>query len=334
MKLPRHRVSTFLRNPKEAKVVLLYGEDAGLIRERAAALIETVLGAADDPFRLTTLMRSDELPSEAAATALGGGRRVVRLPDTGEGAREAVATVLDGPGDALVLLEAIGLTPSRSRLVKLVETHPAAVAIPCYPDDDERLTEAARTWLAARDVTIDDEALAWLVSQLGADRALSRAEVEKLAVYVGSGGRVDLAAAEACVADVAGLSLEDALFAATAGDVAMADRALERALATGATPVSVIRAGLVHLARLQRAALTVAAGASASVAMKESRPPVFFRHQADFLHALQRWPATALPEVLEAFFQGEHDAKHTSMSDDALCRHLVLALASRTPNRA
>ena len=41
----------------------------------------------------------------------------------------------------------------------------------------------------------------------------------------------------ACVGDLAGLSLDDALFAATEGDVARADRALELAIAEGATPV-------------------------------------------------------------------------------------------------
>ena len=50
----------------------------------------------------------------------------------------------------------------------------------------------------------------------------------------GPGGRVDLEAAMACVGDLAGLSLDDALFAATEGDVATADRALELAMAEGA----------------------------------------------------------------------------------------------------
>ena len=57
----------------------------------------------------------------------------------------------------------------------------------------------------------------------------------------------------ACLANV--LSLDDALFAATEGEVPTTDRALELAIAEGAAPVSVIRAGLMHLQRLHRARL-------------------------------------------------------------------------------
>ncbi len=107
-------------------------------------------------------------------------------------------------------------------------------------------------------------------------------ELEKLALYVGPGGRVDLDAAMACVGDLAGLSLDDALFAATEGDVALADRALELAMAEGAAPVGVLRAGLMHLQRLHRARLAMDDGLSAADAAKAARPPVFFRRVGGF----------------------------------------------------
>ncbi len=322
MKLEARRVASFLRDPGPARVVLLYGEDTGLIRERAAALVRAVIGAADDPFRLATLARAADLPVEAASGSLIGGRRVLRLVDAGEEAREPVATVLEGWGDALVLLEAPGLAPSRSRLVKLVEAHRDGVTIGCYAEEGEKLAESVRAWLAAEGVGVDGQALAWLVSQLGADHALNRREIEKLSLYVGRGGRVDLAAAEAVVGDVAGLSLDDALFAATSGDVATADRALERALAEGATPVSVIRAGILHLSRLQRAALGAAGG-----------PRVFFRREASFNRALKLWSREALATALASFFRAEREAKRTGAPAATLCRYVVLALARRAARR-
>ena len=332
MKLEARRVAAFLRDPGRARVVLLYGEDSGLIRERAAMLVHAVIGAPDDPFRVATVARAADLPAEAASVSLTGGRRVVRVLGAGEEARGAVTEVLDGHGDALVLVEASGLTPSRSRLVKAVEAHPEAVAIACYPEEGGRLAETVRTWLAEYDVSIDEHALTWLASRLGADHALNRREVEKLALYAGGGGRVDLAAAEAAVGDVAGLSLDDALFAATAGDAATADRALERALAEGATPVGVIRAGQSHLSRLQRAALAVAAGATAAAAAREAR--VFFRREQAFIRALKLLPPDALTEACATFFRGEREAKRTGAPATALCRHLVLELAGRAAERS
>lgn len=313
MKLTRPRVAGFLANPGRVRVVLLYGGDAGLIAERAALLARAVTGAADDPFRFVTISRAEELPAAAVALALGGGRRVIRLAEAGEGAGDAVTAMLQGPGDALVVLEAPGLSPGRSKLLRLVEAHPDGAAIACYPEEGEELSRSVRRWLAQAGVAAEDDALAWLVSRLGADRALSRAEVEKLALYVGRGGTADLAAAEAAVGDVAGLSLDDALFAATEGNAALADRALERALAAGATPVAVIRGGIAHLGRLQR---------------KELRPPLTFRRRDSFARALKLWPAPALVRALEDFFAGEREAKRTGVPDGVLCRHLVLSLAT------
>lgn len=331
MKLAPRRVASFLRDPGNTRAVLLYGEDAGLIRERATALVRAVVGAPDDPFRVVQITRPEDLPAEAAGVSLGGGRRVVRFPDAGESAREPLAEALTGPGDALMLLEAPGLSPSRSRLVKLIEASPEAASIACYPDSDDTLREAVRGWLAEREVSLDAEAADYLVSHLGADRALSRAEVEKLALYVGPGGRADLAAAEACIGDAAGLSLDDALFAATTGDVATADRALERAVAEGASPVGVIRAGISHLQRLERAALTVAAGTKIETAVRDAH--VFFRREPAFTRGLALWGPAALAAALDRFFSGEREGKRTGTPALALCRHLVLDLAREAANR-
>ena len=129
---------------------------------------------------------------------------------------------------------------------------------------------------------------------MGADRVSTREEVEKLALYVGPGGRVDLDAAMACVGDLAGLSLDDALFAATEGDVARADRALELAIAEGATPVGVLRAALMHLQRLHRVRLAVDDGRSTADAAKAARPPVFFRRVGAFSRALELWSSARI----------------------------------------
>src|ERR1700677_2113417 len=50
MKLAPARVDAFLRDPGPCRVVLLYGDDAGMIRERAVTLVRTVAGSLDDPF--------------------------------------------------------------------------------------------------------------------------------------------------------------------------------------------------------------------------------------------------------------------------------------------
>ncbi len=332
MKLFPAQIQGFLRNPGAARVVLLFGDDAGMIRDRAEALVRGVAGSLDDPFLVAELSREQmrDLPNEAASQSLMGGRRVIRVRDVTDAAADAVQAVLKGSAPALVVLEGAGL-PTRSKLRTMLEAAPDGTAIGCYPEEGRALEDTIRGTLQAAGVGIDPDALSWLSQQLGADRASTRAELEKLALYVGPGNRVDIDAARTCVGDLAGLSLDDALFAATIGDVATADRALELAMAEGANPVQVLRAAMGHLQRLHRARLAMEqTGLSAADAVKSIRPPIFYQKVSAFTRALGLWPASALNAGLAALSEAERGCKRTGWPDQALCRGALLTLARRS----
>ena len=331
MKLAVAQVEAFLRAPGSCRVVLLYGDDSGLIRDRAVALVRAVAGSLDDPFLVVELARDEiaRLPDEAASLPMTGGRRVVRVREAADAAVAQVRTVLKAGFPGFVVLEGAGLA-SRSRLRTELEAAPDGAAIGCYPEEGRALEISIRETLKQAGVGVDPDALSWLTGHLGADRAATRAELEKLALYVGAGGRADLDSAMACAGDFSGLSLDDALFAATAGDVATTDRALELAMAEGAAPVQVLRMAIGHLHRLQRARMAMdETGVSAADAARTLRPPVFFRKVASFNRALSLWPAAALAAAIQGMVEAERGCKRTGWPDQILCRNAVLAVARR-----
>lgn len=330
MKLAAQQINAFLRDPSGCGVVLLFGEDAGLIQERAVALVRAVAGSLDDPFLVLDLGRDRmaDLADEAAALPLTGGRRVIRVRDVTDTATTPVSALLKRPGPALVVLEAPGL-PSRSRLRTALEAAPEGVAIGCYPDDPAQLQATIRSSLQEDGIGIDPEALRWLATQLGADRASTRAELVKLALYAGPGGKVDLEMAMHCVGDLAGLSLDDAVFAATEGRVELADRALQLALNEGSSPVEVLRIGLSHLQRLHRARIMADGGMRPDEAVKALRPPVFFRRVPGFTRAVAQWSASALAMAIAGLSEAERECKRTGAPDVLVCRNAILAIARR-----
>ena len=330
MRVDARRVAGFLRDPGACRVVLLFGDDGGLIRERANGLVRLVAGSLDDPFRVADLDRdaATRLEAEAASLSLTGGRRVVRVRDATDGALNPVKAVLAGRGEALVVLEGPGL-PSRSKLRTAIEAAPDGAAIGCYPEEGKTLEATVRAALAEAGVTVEPQALGWLTAQLGADRALTRQELEKLALHAGKGGVVDVATAMSCIGDVAGLSLDDALFAATEGDVGGLDRALELALAGGQAASSALRAGLGHLQRLHRARLAVAEGARPEAAMRAARPPVFWQRQAMFTRTLKLWPVAALESALEGLNEAERSCRRTGAPAETICRNALMVVARR-----
>jgi len=332
VKLATARIQSFLRDPGDCRVVLLFGEDAGMIRDRAEILVRAVAGSLDDPFLVTDLPREEikHLTNEAAGLSLMGGRRVVRVRDVTDAATESVQLFLKSKAPALVVLEGPTIA-TRSKLRTALEAAPEGAAIGCYPEEGRALEETIRDTLRANGAGIDPDALTWLSQQLGADRASTRAELEKLALYVGPGNRVDLASAMTCVGDLAGLSLDDALFAATTGDVPTADRALESAIAEGAAPVQVLRAALGHLQKLHRARLAMdEQGIGAADAVKGIRPPVFYQKVGPFTRSLGLWQAATLTAAMAALADAERGCKRTGWPDHALCRNAVLTLARRS----
>ena len=334
MKVEGARIEAFLRDPGRTRAVLLYGEDAGLVNERATRLVRLLLGPTSDPFRLAELDRetANRIDEEMTAMALTGGRRVVRVRDVTEAALKPVAAALAGKGDALLLLEAPGLA-RRGKLVSAMEKSADAAVIHCYPQDGKALETVIRTTLAEDNVQIGAEALGWLASQLGADRGITAREVEKLALYVGAGGTVDIDAARICVGDLAGLSLDDALFAATVGDIVGTDRALELAMQEGSAPVGVLRAGLMHMQKLQRARATMANGTSAADAAKTSRPPIFFKNVGAFTRALGIWNDAMIAAACMRLWEAERACKRTGAPAEQISRSAVVGLAQRAAAR-
>lgn len=330
MKIEPRNAARALAEAGKFRAILLYGEDSGLIRERASGAARLVGGSVDDPFRVALLDRSaqDRLEEEASALSLIGGRRVVWLRDADDSLLTPLKGALDHDSDTLILIEAPGLA-SKSKLCALAEARKDVAAIGCYPEEGRALSHTVSEALAGEDIAIDRDALAWLTGHLGEDRAGVRGEIGKLALYAGPGGRLDLDAVRDCVGDSGAATLEDAVFAALCGDRQAADQALERALADGANPVAVARAVLSALARLQRVALAVADGAGRAEVMKALRPPVFFKRAAAFNQALDRWNAAALARAERATQEFELACKRSASPDVALCRRHIAALCAR-----
>jgi DNA polymerase-3 subunit delta len=334
VKLAAGRVEAFLRRPDpEIRAVLLYGPDAGLVRERADTLGRLVSADLRDPFRVADLtgavLAQDpaRLHDEAAQISLMGGPRLVRVRDIGD-AQGAVFTrfLADPPSDALVVAEA-GELPARATLRRVFDDAPRGVAIGCYPDTARDLADVVRETLAAHRVTASRDAVDFLVAHLGGDRLLTRAELEKLALYAGDGGRVDLDDARLSIADSAALSLDDAVLAAAEGDAAALDRALARVFQEGDSAVTVVRAALRHLQRLHVLSLRLAAGEAVDGVLRGARPPIFFKQQDSFRRQLLLWSEPRLRRQLDALTEAEARIKTTGMPAETACRAALFAMA-------
>jgi DNA polymerase-3 subunit delta len=341
MKISPAQADGFAARPDPAvKAVLVYGPDAGLVRERIDRLCRAVAGSLDDPFRLVDLtgavLRDDpaRLADEAAAIAMTGGRRAVRVLNAGDAVAGIFAAFLDHPmGDALVVVDG-GELQARSKLRTLFEGAVNAAALACYEDDARGLEALIRKQLGEAGLRIAPEALEYLLENLGSDRLVTRSELEKLTLYMGESAKeVQLEDARASVGDSAGQSIDDAVLAAADGDRPGVERALARAFAESESPVGVIRAAQRHFQRLHLVAGAMAAGQPVERATAGLRPPLFWKNRARFLNQLRLWPAASIAQALDRLTAAEISCKTTGMPDEALCVRALLELAGFAERR-
>ena len=340
MKLTGAKAEAFLRAPDPAiRVILVFGPDNGLVRERVTRLVKGVVTDVNDPFRvaeLTPAILKDDparLADEAAAMALTGGRRVVVVRDAGDSVSSLFQGFLANPmGDALVVVEAGDLGP-RSSLRKLFEGADVGAALASYGDEGGSLAHVIQEELKSAGLTPDPDALAYLMENLGGDRRLTRAELQKLALYMGEPGRVRIEDAQACVGDTASLSMDDLALATADGDHATAQRVLDRLFREGTHAVPVLRALSRHFQRLHYAAGLMSQGKSADQAMAALKPPVIFKAADRFRRQLSRWPAERVGRALEVLIETETECKTTGMPAESLCSRTVMQLARAAGRR-
>lgn len=331
MKLAANRVESFLKNP-DVPAVLIYGPDAGLVKERLDRLARSVLSDLSDPFRLADLtmpMLKDDparLSDEIAAISMMGGRRVVRVRDASDALAGPLQSWLNNPvGEALVLIEAGELTP-RSALRKMAESEPKLAALPCYADEGGSLHAVISESLRNHGLSAETDAVEWLADHLGGDRLLTRSELDKLALYMGDQNRVTLADAAAVTGDTAALSQDDLAMATSEGDQASAQRVLDRLLNEGVSPITLIRGLQRHFTRMHQAASAVADGKSVDQALAGLRPPPHFRVSGRIKGQLSRWPADKLATALDLLLTAEMDCKTTGLPAPEICGRAVLQL--------
>lgn len=338
MKLSGKAIDGFLRRPDpKVRAILLFGPDAGLVKERAEALGRGAVPDLADPFRVVELFGravADDparLSDEVAAISFTGGRRLVRVRDAEDTATAAFASLFETmpPGDTLVVAEAGDLS-ARSRLRTLFEGADAAVAIPCYVEEEASLGRVIADLLHEHGLAADADAISFLAGNLVGDRKVARGEVEKLALYMMGAKRVTLEDAQACIGDSSSLEPDEPVLAAADGDFAALDRALGRLFAEGTSPVPILRSAQRHFQRLQLAVALTAAGKSAEAATDSLKPPVFYKLRGRFLGQVRRWSAPQVRQALERLVEAEADVKRTHMPDETICARVLFQIASMT----
>ena len=299
-------IDAYLARPDAARpIVLLYGPDMGLVRERADALIASAVDDLNDPFSLVRL-DGDELAAEpsrlvdeAMTVPLFGGRRAIRVRAGSRSFASGVDTLADSNvRDCRIVIEAGDLRPE-SPLRKACERAKNAVAIACYPDGERDLARLIDDELRLSNLRIAPDARATLTSLLGGDRRASRNELRKLTLYAHGRSEVTLDDVMAVVADASELKIDPIVDGAFAGKADLVESEFAKAMVAGTYPGVIISAAQRQAAWLHKSALAVAEGTPVATLLDSGFPRLHFSRKANVEIALKQFSATRLLSIID-----------------------------------
>ena len=335
-----HQATQFLKTLDQKIVaVLVFGTDPGLVSERAREACEKIAARDAPPGEIQRIEDADldsdpdRLHVELQTMAMFGGRKTVRTVASRKVNAAFLKPLLEpGAMTGSLVVEAANLKADES-LRALFEKSAIAVAIPCYGDEARDLDVMVRETLAAEGHDITPDARQMLVGRLGADRALSRAELEKLMVYAHGVKTIDADAVEAVVGDAAEQVIDSILMAASGGMGRRAVVEFDRAVAAGENPQQIIAAAQRHFQRLHRLRSAVEAGRSFDDAARGLRPPLHFKTKSVIEAHTRSWDSARLDRAIAAIARAAKDARLSSHLEATIAERLLLELTTMVAGR-
>jgi DNA polymerase-3 subunit delta len=333
-------IDTFLARPDAGRpIILLYGADAGLVRERADALMKSAVDDPNDPFSLVRMDGDDlaaepsRLVEEAMTVPLFGGRRAIRVRAGSKNFSSGVNTLADSDiKDCRIVIEAGELRPE-SPLRKVCEKARTAVAIACYPDTERDLAKLIDEELRVSNLRMAPDARTTLMSLLGGDRQASRNELRKLTLYAHGTGEVTLDDVMAVVADASELKIDPIVDGAFAGNPAAVEVEFNKAMIAGTYPGMIMMAAQRQAALLHKASLLVEAGSSASAAVESGFPRLHFSRKGTVEAALRNFSAQRLVNIIDQLAVAALDVRKQNALGAVIAQRALMSIAVNARRR-
>lgn len=333
-------VDRFIARPDPGlPIVLVFGPDAGLVRERVDALVRASVDDPNDPFALARIEGEElagnpaRLVEEAHTVPLFGSRRAVLVKAGSRNIAAAVETAIASPSNECRVIIETGDLRKTAPLRTLCEKAKVAAALPCYEDGTRELDRLIDDEMRAANLTLAPDARAALLSLLGGDRMGSRSELRKLTLYCLGKERIEIDDVYAVVTDASEQAVNGVIDAAFAGKTAEVEVEFIKARGSVGSAAAIISSAIRHIANLHKMKLAVDGGEDIAFVMKRAGPPVHFKRQPQVGMALRGWSPARLLRAMEQLAEASLDMRRNAALAETIAQRTLLSIAVSTRRR-
>ena len=199
---------------------------------------------------------------------------------------------------------------------------------PATPDLEGNLARLIDEEMCASGLTISADARAALVPLLGGDRLASRQEIQKVALFAGGKGKVELADVMAVVSDASSLELDEMIDAVFAGRTRELGTQLGKARTAALSPDTMLSTALRHVGQLHKARLAIDQGTPIDIAAAQVARFVSFNRKRAIEAALAMWTSPRLARTMTQLADALLDARRQSSLTQLIAHRTLLAIAT------
>ncbi len=329
-----HQANAFLTKP-DTKIsgYLFFGSDPGLVRERGAKLAAQLAQSSKPESEILRLderdveAEPDRIAVEMQTLPMFGGGKVLRVAHSRRLSANDLKPLLDKPNpECHLIVEAGNLKPT-DKIRSLFEKSKTAAAVACYADSARDLEGVINRTLGESQQTISMDAREFLVTRLGADRALSVGELDKLVLFTEGKRQITIDDVEAIVGDASEMALDNIINAAALGHAKTAVHECARSIASGESVHGILAAAGRHFHRLAATRAHLENGRSEADSLKQLRPPLHFKQKTAFVSQLHAWRHDHLLTALDLISSATKAARTTGALDAILIERLLIRIA-------
>lgn len=317
------------------RFVLLTGPDDATMETLGARLIGLAGKEAERADLSNGQLSQDPslLAAEAASMSLFASARVIRLEITGSGddCLAAVEALLVADTAVNPVIATGASVTAKSKLVKLVEGSPHAVAAICYQPDRRALIGIAISAADEQGLRLGNAEAQSLIDLVSGDQALMRRELEKVALYLDAG--VDRRR-QVSAADIAALGaatheedVSECINVALGGKVRELPAMLAQAAAVGVAEIRLIRALAIRAMQLARLRAEVDAGAHPASVVAAKSSGVFWKERDAVTAQLHIWDSVRIARLMTRLLDCERALKASGTAGAVLFRKLITDIA-------
>ncbi len=325
------------------RLFLAYGPDRGFVTQAIDTLSKELLKSEKD-LEVRNVFDSDlsgnfsAFENSITNVSLFGGATlaIVRLQNESQSAKilELLGRVESGETqiNGACYFECHDFS-AKSKLVQGFENSTKAAALRLFEPSKAEYAKLLKDIALEEQVNIDQIVIDRIIETSAQDSVSIVALIRNLALFVGSGGKIDENALLAMSDNSREAGIDEVLSAAFLGESKLMLLRAHQAFGNDVNPIVVLNQSLRRVKSLLNLRLAIDSGKSVTDAVEDKRSGIFWKDQPIYAKQLAIWSRGALESVLSRIITTDIECKKRGANSEALVENTLLGIAEYAARR-